>query len=65
MEVVLSLCNPIQYRQIDLSANPTRRARRGMEVSVPVSSDELPSLTGGDHWSVVTALDRLDTGNSP
>lgn len=36
-----------------------------MGVSVPVSWDELPSLTGGNHWNVVTALARLDTGSSP
>lgn len=41
------------------------RARPGMGVSVPVSWDELQSLTGGDHWNVFTALARLDTGNSP
>ncbi|MES2511994.1 MAG: DNA ligase D [Pseudomonadota bacterium] len=41
------------------------RARPGMGVSVPVSWDELPELTGGDHWTVETTGARLATGNTP
>ena len=41
------------------------RARPGVGISVPVAWDELPSLRGGDHWSVKTAHQRLDTGNQP
>jgi bifunctional non-homologous end joining protein LigD len=41
------------------------RARPGLGISVPVSWDELPSLRGGDHWSVKTIHQRLDTGNQP
>jgi bifunctional non-homologous end joining protein LigD len=41
------------------------RARPGLGISVPVAWDELPSLRGGDHWSVKTVHERLDTGNEP
>lgn len=41
------------------------RARPGLGISVPVAWDELPSLRGGDHWSVRTVHDRLDIGNEP
>ena len=41
------------------------RARRGLGISVPVAWAELPSLRGGDHWSVKTVHERLDTGNEP
>ena len=41
------------------------RARPGLGVSVPVAWDELPSLRGGDHWSVKTVHERLATGNQP
>jgi bifunctional non-homologous end joining protein LigD len=41
------------------------RARLGLGISVPVAWDELPSLRGGDHWSVKTVHERLDTGNEP
>ena len=41
------------------------RARPGLGISVPVAWDELPSLRGGDHWSVKTVHERLDTGNDP
>jgi bifunctional non-homologous end joining protein LigD len=41
------------------------RVRPGLGISVPVSWDELPHLHGGDHWTVLTAHQRLDTGNTP
>jgi bifunctional non-homologous end joining protein LigD len=41
------------------------RARPGLGISVPVAWGELPSLRGGDHWSVNTVHERLDTGNDP
>ena len=41
------------------------RARPGLGISVPVAWAELPSLRGGDHWSVKTVHARLDTGNDP
>jgi bifunctional non-homologous end joining protein LigD len=41
------------------------RARPGLGISVPVAWEELPSLRGGDHWSVKTVHDRLDVGNEP
>ena len=41
------------------------RARPGLGISVPVAWDELPLLRGGDHWSVQTVHERLETGNAP
>ena len=41
------------------------RARPGLGISVPVAWGELPSLRGGDHWTVKTVHERLDTGNDP
>ena len=41
------------------------RARPGLGISVPVAWSELPSLRGGDHWTVATAHSRLDLGNEP
>jgi len=41
------------------------RARPGMGISVPVEWSELDSLTGGDHWTVVTAPGRIARGNAP
>jgi bifunctional non-homologous end joining protein LigD len=41
------------------------RARPGLGISVPVAWEELPSLRGGDHWSVKTVHQRLDIGNDP
>jgi bifunctional non-homologous end joining protein LigD len=35
------------------------RARPGLAMSMPVRWDDLPSLTGGNHWNIVTALDHL------
>ena len=35
------------------------RARPGAAVAVPISWDELPELTGGDHFSVAAATARL------
>ncbi|QOT82148.1 DNA ligase D [Cupriavidus basilensis] len=36
------------------------RARPGLGVSVPVSWQELEELTAGDHWTIRTALQRVD-----
>ncbi|HSM21353.1 MAG TPA: DNA primase small subunit domain-containing protein, partial [Rubrivivax sp.] len=41
------------------------RARPGLGISVPVAWAELPSLRGGDHWTVKTAHERLGIGNEP
>ena len=41
------------------------RARPGLGISVPVGWDELPALRGGNHWSLKTVHERLDTGNEP
>ena len=41
------------------------RARPGLGISVPVAWSELQSLRGGDHWTVKTVHERLDTGNEP
>jgi len=41
------------------------RARPGLGISVPVAWSELPSLRGGDHWTVKTVHERLNTGNEP
>jgi bifunctional non-homologous end joining protein LigD len=41
------------------------RARPGMGVSVPVEWSELPTLRGGDHWTVTTVHERLAVGNTP
>ena len=36
-----------------------------MGISVPVAWDELASLRGGDHWSLMTGHERLHIGNEP
>ena len=41
------------------------RARPGLGVSVPVSWDELASLTGGAHWCDGRLGARLSVGNAP
>ncbi|MGK2897804.1 MAG: DNA ligase D [Burkholderiaceae bacterium] len=41
------------------------RARPGLGISVPVAWSELPTLRGGDHWTVKSAHGRLDVGNAP
>ncbi len=41
------------------------RARPGLGISVPVAWEELGTLRGGDHWSVRSVHQRLDTGNGP
>ena len=41
------------------------RAQPGLGVSVPVAWGELPTLRGGDQWSVQNIHERLDTGNAP
>ncbi|HEX5802483.1 MAG TPA: hypothetical protein VFY24_05630, partial [Azospira sp.] len=41
------------------------RARPGLGISVPVAWGELPSLRGGDHWSVQTVHQRLNIGDEP
>jgi bifunctional non-homologous end joining protein LigD len=35
------------------------RARPGLGVSMPVRWEDLPALTGGDHWNIVTATEHL------
>jgi bifunctional non-homologous end joining protein LigD len=35
------------------------RARPGLAVSMPVAWEDLPQVTGGDHWTIVTAIDHL------
>lgn len=35
------------------------RARPGLGVSMPVGWDQLPELTGGAHWTVLTAADHV------
>ncbi|MGE5385472.1 MAG: DNA ligase D [Betaproteobacteria bacterium] len=41
------------------------RARPGMGVSIPCAWDELPTLTGGAHWTVATAEERLTSADDP
>ncbi len=41
------------------------RARPGFGISVPVTWDELLTLTGGAHWTIRDVHDRLDEGNRP
>ena len=41
------------------------RARPGLGISVPVDWAELPMRRGGNHWTVKTVHERLDTGNQP
>ncbi len=36
------------------------RARPGLGVSMPVSWEELGQLTGGDHWTIQTAVQRVE-----
>jgi hypothetical protein len=41
------------------------RARPGLGISVPVWWDELPKLTGGNHWTIRSVQTRLNKGNDP
>ncbi|WP_409970329.1 non-homologous end-joining DNA ligase [Piscinibacter sp.] len=41
------------------------RARPGLGVSIPCTWDELPTLTGGAHWTIVNAHERLEAGEDP
>ncbi len=41
------------------------RARPGMGISVPVLWSELPSLKGGDHWTLRSVHTRQGEGNTP
>jgi len=41
------------------------RARPGLGVSVPLSWDELGSVTSGAQWTISNIHDRLDVANSP
>ena len=41
------------------------RARPGLGVSIPVAWDELPTLTGGAHWTIANAHERLESGDDP
>ncbi|MBK6008134.1 DNA ligase D [Ramlibacter ginsenosidimutans] len=35
------------------------RARPGLGVSMPLRWEELPEVTGGDHWTIANAIDHL------
>jgi bifunctional non-homologous end joining protein LigD len=41
------------------------RARPGLGISVPIAWDELHTIKSGAHWTIESAHDRLDVGNSP
>ncbi|MFL6662350.1 MAG: DNA ligase D, partial [Rhizobacter sp.] len=41
------------------------RARAGLGVSMPCAWDELDSLTGGAHWTIATAHQRLESADDP
>ncbi|HJV60596.1 MAG TPA: DNA ligase D [Albitalea sp.] len=41
------------------------RARPGLGVSMPCAWDELPSLAGGAHWDILSARERIESGNDP
>lgn len=41
------------------------RARAGLGVSVPITWEELTTVTGGDHWTIVNVGPRLAVGNTP
>src|SRR5690606_19550544 len=41
------------------------RARPGMGVSVPITWDEVETIGGGDHWTILNIDKRLAQGNQP
>ena len=41
------------------------RARPGLGVSVPCHWDELDGLSGGDHWNIATAHEKLESAEDP
>ncbi|MEO7336962.1 MAG: DNA ligase D, partial [Caldimonas sp.] len=41
------------------------RARPGLGVSIPCDWDELDGLRGGDHWTLATAHERLESSVDP
>lgn len=41
------------------------RARPGMGVSVPIAWEEVDTVDGGDHWTLLNVDERLDIGNTP
>lgn len=41
------------------------RARKGMGVSMPCSWDELGDITGGAHWTIQTAPERIQNKRDP
>lgn len=43
----------------------TARARPGLGVSMPCSWQELTGLTGGAHWNITNAGQRLESGEDP
>lgn len=49
--------------QVSTAYERGRRARPGLGISVPVEWSELPSLRGGDHWTMRSAQTRLDKCN--
>jgi bifunctional non-homologous end joining protein LigD len=59
----------IDYNRNDRGATTaaafSARARPGMGVSMPCSWQELSVLTGGAHWSVLNARERLESGENP
>lgn len=41
------------------------RARQGMGVSMPITWQELPALKSSAHWNIITAQERLASGEDP
>jgi len=41
------------------------RARPGLGVSIPCAWDELPELSGGAHWTIANAHERVESGEDP
>ena len=41
------------------------RARAGLGVSIPCDWVELDGLTGGDHWTIANAHERLEAAADP
>lgn len=41
------------------------RARPGIGISVPTGWDEVETLQGGDHWTILNVEERLAIGNQP
>jgi bifunctional non-homologous end joining protein LigD len=41
------------------------RARPGLGVSIPCAWEELPHLSGGAHWTIANAHERIEAGDEP